>query len=92
MTGLKTDRQTDRKHAQLSHLYVLIWSPLLYRTIQNFGGRKFWRIWRITSDSPKFSPLISYKHVQIDVDIDGIVEVFQLKCTRKHPLPDPNGE
>ena len=37
---------------------------LYYRMIQNFGGRKFWRIWRITSDSPKFScpkfsPLIS---------------------------------
>ena len=26
-----------------------------YRTIQNFGGRKFWRIWRISTESPKFS-------------------------------------
>ena len=23
--------------------------------IQNFGGRKFWRIWQIERDSPKFS-------------------------------------
>ena len=26
-----------------------------YRTRQNFGGRKFWWIWRIWVDSPKFS-------------------------------------
>ena len=44
---------------------------IMYHTIQNFGGRKFWRI---TSNSPKFScpkfsPLISYKHAQIGVDI-----------------------
>ena len=45
--------------------------------IQNFGWRKFWQIWRIISDLPKFSPLISQKHAQIGVN--DIVEVFSVK-------------
>ena len=31
------------------------WNIFIYRTIQNFGGRKFWRIWRIATELPKFS-------------------------------------
>jgi len=29
-----------------------------YRTWENFGGGKFWRIWRMVSNSLKFSPPI----------------------------------
>ena len=29
-----------------------------YRTWENFGGGKFWRIWRTVGNSPKFSPPI----------------------------------
>ena len=39
-----------------SHLWIRhVTYSRQYRTIQNFGGRKFWQIWRITRDSPKFS-------------------------------------
>ena len=32
--------------------------PCLYRTWENFGWGKFWRIWRMVGNSPKFSPPI----------------------------------
>ena len=31
-------------------------SVTIYRTEGNFGGRKLWRIWRMTINSPKFPP------------------------------------
>ena len=31
---------------------------ITYRTWENFGGGKFWRIWRTIGNSPKFSPPI----------------------------------
>ena len=54
--------------------------------MQNFGGRKFWRIWRITGDSskfscPKFSLLISEKHARIGVM--ALLKYIQLKSTCK---------
>ena len=40
----------------LNVFIALFWKDLcIYCMIQNFGGRKFWRIWRIARDSPKFS-------------------------------------
>ena len=33
-------------------------TKMIYCTWENFGGGKFWRIWRTTSNSPKFSPPI----------------------------------
>ena len=30
----------------------------MYRTWENFGGGKFWRIWQTVGNSPKFSPPI----------------------------------
>ena len=35
-------------------LYVLT-CKLVYRIVQNVGGGKHWRIWRLSIDSPKFS-------------------------------------
>ena len=30
-----------------------------YRTAENFGGGKLWRIWRFATNSPKFYPPIA---------------------------------
>ena len=40
----------------ISHVSAILVSD--YRTWENFGGRKFWRIWRTVGNSPKFSPPI----------------------------------
>ena len=33
--------------------------PDRYRIVENFGGRKLWRIWRFATNSPKFYPPIA---------------------------------
>ena len=35
---------------------VILTIYIIYRAAQNFGGRKLWRIWRISSEPSKFYP------------------------------------
>ena len=48
---------------------VKICYKLLYRTWEKFGGGKFWRIWQMVYNSPKFSTANSYKYSEITEDL-----------------------
>ena len=76
----------------VANLNLLCFS-LTYRTIQNFGGRKFWWIWRIARDSPKFSrfkncKLKTMQHSYISVKRCGWrsgVNTFSVKESKTTP-------
>jgi len=42
--------------------YSMVWR--MYHTRQNFGGRKFWRIWQILPNSPNF--LVQLKKIDFE--------------------------
>ena len=63
--------------------------------IQNFEGRKFWQIWQITSDLPKFSCLKFFLWLvrnMHELAWITLLKYFHLKSTCKQPIPYPNGE
>ena len=51
---------------------LFMWHLLLvYHIVQNFGGGKFWHIWRMNLNQPKISPPNLYTH--------GLQKMLQLK-------------
>ena len=51
---------------------IMLYRPepdvLTYLTVQNFGGRKSWKIWQIVRDSSKFScPKFSFLKVEVAI-------------------------
>ena len=68
---------------------------LHYHMMQNFGRRKFWGMWQITSDLPKFScpkfllQIIRNMHETVWMKF---LKYFQLKTTHQQSLSDPNRE
>ena len=62
MINVNNDGPTDYTHKYCEVISQCIFIQLnrmigkKYRIAQNFGGGKFWRIWRNCIDSPKISP------------------------------------